>query len=70
MTVAELIEELQGYPGDMKVVLAHPSHDYWNTELAGDIRHVEENYITYSDYHRKDKVTEDPDDEEVLLIKM
>jgi hypothetical protein len=51
MTVSELIEQLRMHRGDLEVRFAHPSHDYWRTTLAGEIRLVQEDVITPSPYH-------------------
>jgi hypothetical protein len=74
MTVSELIEYLEQFDGDQEVMIAQPSGDYWGTVCASEITEVEEQYIKYSDYHRKHKITDDIDEEnptskEVVILQ-
>lgn len=59
MTVKELINELSNFNPNMEVKFAYDYGDYWNTEVAKDVRRVEEGQTQYSDYHRMDKVVDD-----------
>lgn len=76
-TVADLKKALEDYPDDMRVRFVYPSGDYWRTELARQVKDLEEGMISHSDYHNMDRVDsyQDSDDEEpedydpVLLIK-
>jgi hypothetical protein len=70
MTVNELKEYLEQFDGEMEVKFSYTSSDYWRTQVAQDISDVEEGYVTYSDYHRMNKVSEDQDDdtERVVLL--
>lgn len=63
MTVRELKTLLEGYDDDMKVCYQHPSHDYWETQLAGRIRHAEEADVEYTEYHLCHQVLEESDDD-------
>jgi hypothetical protein len=63
MTVQELIEELSNYDSNMEVKFAYNYGDYWRTEVADDIREIQEENVVYSSYHRTDKVV-DMDDEQ------
>lgn len=54
MTVAELIEQLQGMNQDAEVHFAHGSGDYWRTVVAPTVDSVSEGYVKYSEYHRMD----------------
>ena len=74
MTVKELIEELQGFDGDMEVKFSYNSGDYWRTTLAEDICQIDTHYVKYSSYHRTNKLisehddTEDDDVQTVVLL--
>ena len=74
MTVKELIEELQGFDGDMEVKFSYNSGDYWRTTLAEDVRQIDTHYVKYSGYHRTNKLisehddTEDDDVQTVVLL--
>ena len=73
MTVKELIESLEGFDPNMEVKFAYNYGDYWGTEVANNIRDIDEGQVRYSEYHRMDKVT-DYDDEDnnikiVVIIK-
>jgi len=59
MTVQELIEELKDMDKDMKVEFSYNSGDHWNTQVAQDIREVEEVDVAFSSYHNADKVLDD-----------
>ena len=59
MTVRELIEHLEEFDGDTKVVKSYPSGDYWKTEIAQGISEGEMKVVEYTDYHRTLKVTDD-----------
>ncbi len=63
LTVAELIEYLEQFPKESKVMFSHPSHDYWKTELAGNINTADEQRIKWSDYHSKWQIDNDEEDE-------
>jgi|694.fasta_scaffold108868_3 hypothetical protein len=67
MTVKELIEKLEGFDPQMEVEFAYNYGDHWRTEVAKHITEVDEGAVTYSDYHRMNKVVdgrEDDDEEE------
>jgi len=65
MQVSELIEVLQSMPQDAEVHFSYNYGDHWRTQVAPKVRDVDVGFVTYSDYHRMDKVTEpDWDDEE------
>ena len=59
---------------DLPVYYGYPSHDYWKTEIAGDITEAEEDYAEWSDYHSKMRVSDqekdsfDPEDEKFKRI--
>ena len=65
MTLQELIEDLtrlrdDGVDPDTTVMFAHPSHDYWRTELASQPDNATVEGVEYSDYHNTYKtVTEE-----------
>lgn len=64
VTVRELIDYLEGYCDDTKVMFRHPSHDYWNTELAAPVESVTQEPVSWSKYHESFKLVEDSDDSE------
>ena len=69
MTVKELIESLEGFDPNMEVKFAYNYGDYWKTEVASNVRDVDEGMVKYSDYHRMDKVVDDEGDEEEFYTK-
>ena len=69
MTVKELIESLEGFDPNMEVKFAYNFGDYWKTEVASNVRDVDEGMVKYSDYHRMDKVVHDEGDEEEFYTK-
>jgi hypothetical protein len=50
---------------NIEVKFAHPSHDYWRTELASDIDSITEEQVKYTEYHRQDKIVDTEYGEEV-----
>ena len=62
MKVSELIELLQMESPDAEVHFSYNYGDHWRTQVAPTVDSVETGYVTYSDYHRMHKVTEDEDD--------
>ena len=58
MTVKELMETLEDFDPNMEVKFAYNYGDYWGTEVASNVRNVDEGQIRYSEYHRMDKVTD------------
>ena len=58
LTVAELIEELQGCNPNAKVHFAYNYGDHWRTEVAPTVDVVEMGMVKYSDYHRMPKVVQ------------
>ena len=65
MLVRDLIELLAGYDADMEVHIAYGYGDHWRTQVAPKATDVREAVVTYSEYHRMDKVaSEDYDDED------
>lgn len=59
ITVRDLIDYLEGFRDDTKVMLRHPSHDYWRTELAAPVETVSEEHLFWSDYHDSFKLDDD-----------
>ena len=80
MLVAELIEELKLMPADAEVHFSYNYGDHWRTQVAPAVTNCDVGYVSYSDYHRMHKVTEDecdiyfedgerdPDVKEVVII--
>ena len=58
MKVKELIEILQEYDPEMEVHTSYGYGDYWHTQVAPKVGYVEEGKVTYSEYHRMDKLVE------------
>jgi len=56
MTVQKLIETLQDFDPNMEVKFAYNFGDYWRSEVASSITELDEGQVTYSQYHRMDKV--------------
>ena len=70
MTVKELIEKLQDFDPQREVEFAYNYGDYWRTEVTKHIIEVEEEAVTYSDYHRMNKVVDSREDDDVVDEKM
>ena len=68
ITVQELRDMLQDFPDDMPVVFAYPSGDYWRTEVANQVKEVEEGSIEYSNYHQKFQVSEEGGEESIKAV--
>jgi hypothetical protein len=72
MTVAELINLLKCEEPTREVYFAHPSHDYWHSELASPIEVGSEEYIQHSQYHNQmatiDEEKWNPDDGKQQLV--
>jgi hypothetical protein len=56
MTVSDLIEMLRDFDEDAEVHIAYDYGDHWRTRVAPAATEVEEERVTFSDYHRMDKV--------------
>ena len=80
MLVKELIEQLQYMDPNAEVHFSYNYGDHWRTQVAPKVRDCDVGYVSYSDYHRMHKVTDDecdiyledgdrdPDVKEVVLI--
>ena len=69
MLVRDLIELLEGYEADMEVHIAYGYGDHWRTQVAPKAADVREAVVTYSEYHRMDKIAdEDYDDEDEATV--
>jgi hypothetical protein len=70
MTIQELIENLQylqeEHGPDMEVMFSYTASDYWHSQLAQSISSVEVGGVSWSDYHRTNKLNEEGDD--VIII--
>lgn len=70
MTIQELIQNLQylqeEHGPDMEVMFSYTASDYWRTELAQSISSVDVGGVSWSDYHRTNKLNEEGDD--VIII--
>ena len=63
MTVGMLIEELKNFDPDQPVMFAYNYGDYWRTQVAANVRTIDEVDVVWSEYHRMAKVIESDDDE-------
>lgn len=72
MKVRDLIEQLQGWDGDMEVHFAYSYGDHWRTQMAPKVSFVQEGSVIHSDYHNKDMLVDDDyegdKDREVVVI--
>ena len=59
MRVADLIEVLKGFDPEMEVHTSYGYGDHWRTQVAPKVSEVFEGAVTYSEYHRMDKLVED-----------
>lgn len=64
MTVGDLILALGEFPSEMKIRFAYDYGDYVHTLVADKIYNVEIGKVKYSDYHLRDRVIDEDDDEE------
>jgi hypothetical protein len=70
MLVRDLIELLESFDADMEVHFAYNYGDHWRTEVSPKVSDVREGVVTYSEYHRMDKVAdEDYDDEDEVEVE-
>lgn len=63
MQVKELIEILQEYDPEMEVHTSYGYGDHWRTQVAPKVSEVFEGAVTYSEYHRMDKLVDDDEEE-------
>lgn len=64
MKVKELIELLEGYDPESAVHFSYGYGDHWRTQVAPEVTQLTEGAVTYSDYHRMDKLVDTYEDEE------
>jgi hypothetical protein len=62
MTVHDLINRLKRMDQTLDVYFAHPSHDYWRSELASEVSSLDVEQVKHSSYHDQ-MVTADDRDE-------
>ena len=62
MTVQELIDQLGYMNPEAEVHFTYNYGDHWRTQVAPAASTCDIGYVSYSDYHRMHKVTEDEDD--------
>jgi hypothetical protein len=67
MTVKQLIEDLSGLPKELEVRFAYDYGDYWHSQVAKEVKTVEIDKISYSEYHRMFQLDEDGDNQSVIL---
>jgi len=59
MKVRELIERLQREDQDAEVRFVYNYGDYWNTDVAAEVKVVQDVEVVHSDYHQMDKIYTD-----------
>jgi hypothetical protein len=59
MKVSDLIQQLTHMNPEAEVHFSYNYGDYGRTEVAPQIRRVEEEYVIHSDYHRMDKIADE-----------
>ena len=59
LTVGDLRNALDGVDDNMKVHISYNYGDYWKTVVAPVATEAEEGRVSYSEYHRMDKIDED-----------
>jgi hypothetical protein len=64
VTVKELIAQLERLDENSEVYFAHPSHDYWKTELASEVNEVTEAPLKHSGYHDQMATVDEEDRED------
>lgn len=55
---------LEDFDPDQDVFFAHPSHDYWRSTLASEVRTVCNDTVKHSDYHRQHTIADYDDEDE------
>lgn len=63
MKVRELIEELQRMDEEMDVEFVYDYGDHCHTNVTEKVRFVEEAKVTWSEYHRQNRLVSDEDEE-------
>jgi hypothetical protein len=58
MKVGELMELLADFDPEAHVHIQYNYGDYWRTQVAPQVSSVGDGQVSYSDYHRMDKVVE------------
>jgi len=69
MLVIDLINQLKNLDPQAEVYFAHPSHDFWRTELASPVSAVEKELVKFNDYHSQMSpfdLDEDADDDDKI----
>lgn len=72
MIKEELLALLEQVPAGADVRIDQPTHDYWRTHLAADIRGISEEVTKVSDYHNGEDAIEeewDGDGKRVWVIR-
>ncbi len=62
-TVKQLREQLENEEANTEVYFAHPSRDFWRTELASPVVKMEVEPVVYSDYHSQYATCNNDDDQ-------
>lgn len=64
MTKAELIAMLDGFQDNDEIVIAVPTHDYWNHTAGLPIHNAEYSQVRYSGYIESDQIVDPEIDDE------
>ena len=63
MKIKDLMAALSEHPPNAGVYVRHPSHDYWRTDLAGEVEDVVLLDLEWSEYHRTKRVVRGRDED-------
>lgn len=64
MLVSDLINRLKRMDPKLEVYFAHPSHDYWRSELASEVNSLDVEFVKHSAYHDQMTTTDELSPEE------
>lgn len=67
LSVKELRDALEQLDDDVPVLITHPAHDRWDTQLASPIRTADYGNVSFSAYHNQSKVVDTGGTTVVLL---
>ena len=59
MKVKDLIQQLSYMDADAEVHISYGYGDHWRTQVAPKVCKVDEDVVTFSDYHRMDMIEKD-----------
>ena len=68
MNVRDLITHLQAFPPDAEVHFSYDYGDHWHTPVAPAVKAIDDGFVTHSEYHRMDRVTDDDSARRVVIL--